>query len=309
MNFQKACLRDDIVTAKKLYTEGAYIHSDIEYVFRWSCFSGNFEIIEWLYSHGVDIDTGSKESAFGLSCRSGHIEVAKWLHSVGANIHACDEYAFRWTCYNGHFGVAQWLYTIGLININACNDVAFSDSCKYGHLEIAKWLYSLGDQTHNGHAAVNIHACNDEAFISSCKKGHLSIAKWLYSLGVDIHACDDEAFISSCQYEHFEIAKWFNEIEPFMLSKTIGKINLFDYEKLGISKESATLFKCIKTDDVFPEIYHIDENVLLALVHNNRVGQLTKLREQFSIIVFDIEDDVIVNFAIRPFKSKSARKI
>ena len=62
-------------------------------------------------------------------------------------------------------------------------------------------------------------------------------------------------------------------------------------------------------EEQFPPIDHVEENVLLALYYNNMIDQLTKLKEQFSFIIFDVEDDKIINFAIKPFRSKSARKI
>jgi len=64
-----------------------------------------------LHSQGADIHAQG-DYAFRYSCANGHLEIARWLHSHGANIHAEDDHAFERSCENGHLEVAQWLCEI-----------------------------------------------------------------------------------------------------------------------------------------------------------------------------------------------------
>lgn len=135
------------------------------------------------------------------------------------------------------------------------------------------------------------------------------MANWLYKLDTGVHVKIDTALVCSYNTGKFEIVKWLYELDPTIISKNIKKLDNFNYDMLGISKETSLLFQCIKNEVPFPEIDYIDECIIYSLVHYNMVDHLVKLRERFHFICFDIVDGKITDFTIKHFSSKSARKL
>lgn len=299
MDFLQACINGNIDLVKKIYVDGTDRYSNKEFAFQQCCAQGHLEIAIYLYSLGIIVN--NYDSSFVVSCNNGHFEMAKWLFSLDSSrLEYSKEKAFILSCSEGHLEIAQWIHSLN-VNIHSKDESAFRQSCKRGQFKVAQWLHSLG---------ADIHVKDEYAFRRCCKNGTLEMAQWLYSLGADIHIRDDFVFINSCRQANFEIARWLHHIDPMMVSKLNLKLNHqnFNYEALRISEESATLFRCIRKGEPFPPVDNIEENVLWSLYHNNMIDELTKLREQFSFIIFDIEAGAITNFAIKPFRSKSARK-
>lgn len=109
-----------------------------------------------------------------------------------------------------------------------------------------------------------------------------------------------------CHNSHLEYSSMTSRnLMPIIVK---GFTNTPDYESIGISKQSADLLECVRLGESFPVIDDIEEIVLESLCHYNMIEQLTKLKEQFSFITFDIVNDKIENFAIKHFRTKNARE-
>lgn len=175
----------------------------------------------------------------------------------------------------------------------------FIATCQNGDLDKAISMYESYRYPHN---------ILFTSFINSCTGGHFELSKWLLGLGVDIRASSDAAFIISCMHDRFEIIKWIYELDPNILLENIRNIHHIDYGKLGISEESAMPFECIKHNNPFPEIEHIDKNVIYSLAYYNMIGHLVRLREQFNFILFDVVDGKVTNLSFKMFRSKNANK-
>ena len=113
--FEHACSLGFLEYAKYLVNENDIdIHTSNDYAFRWSCYNGHLEIVQWLVQLGessgytkIDIHT-SNDYAFILSCARGNVEIVQWLIQLGESsgytkidIHASNDYAFSSSCENG----------------------------------------------------------------------------------------------------------------------------------------------------------------------------------------------------------------
>ena len=110
--------------------------------------NGKLEEIQSFYEqYKLHIDiSADNEHAFRYACYNGHLELVQWLYQIKPtiDISADNEHAFRGACENGHLNVAQWLYKIKpTIHISARDEYAFRIACEYGHLELAQWLQTL----------------------------------------------------------------------------------------------------------------------------------------------------------------------
>jgi len=181
------------------------------------------------------------------------------------------------------------------VDINHEEKSALMKSCLHGNLEIVKWLYDLNPNL----PAEEIN----NMFLKSCESGIIELAQWVYSLCVNIPDYSD-IFRCCCEEGDVDIAKWLYSIDKTVLFKTIRDIGNIDLQDLGVRDESILLFECIRNGDLLPQIYDIEDEVIIPLVHYNMVSHLETLREQFTYINFDVVDGKVTDFRIdRPTKS------
>lgn len=188
---------------------------------------------------------------------------------------------------------------------------ALISCCQNGYLEMVKWLCSLGAlSSDNSMSSVekeaDINFKLDWTFKNCCRGGDLETAKWLYRLSSNIQA-HNNPFMQSYLHEQFEVAELLLGLDPTIISKHIKSIRSVDFDKLGISAQSAILFEHIKNNTEFPEIDEIEDSVLRSLEHYHMIDHLTKLSVQFPYINFEVDNGNITEFNINRVQIKSAR--
>lgn len=254
-----------------------YVTSNTE--FSQACETNNLNKAIRLYNLGVDIADINAE--FMSCCWGDRFELAKWLYSVGADIHIQQDSSFVNACHSGNLEIAKWLYSLGA-DIHAQNDLAFLCSCNNNDIELAKWLHSIG---------ADINALNCQAFRFNCEAGNLEIAQWLYDIG--IMKCD-----IPLENVNVETAKWLFTINPKLIIKSLKNIPKNTFDNLDISKETKILLECIINNAEFPPIEQVDDIVIYSVAYYNMINHMTKLKNQFSYIHFDIVNDKIENLVL-----------
>lgn len=229
---------------------------------------------------------------FVKACERGDLDQAITLYTIKLYTGSLLDVAFAYTCNNGHTAVAKWLSTKKSFDY----DKTLLITCKQDHVELCQWLSTLVDQN-----------VREKAFRSCCECRRTKMAKVLYALTYK-SAADIPTAVFELSTNHEETMRWLYSIRPLFLSETIKTV-IINYNLLGISPETQTLFFHIRFNWPFPKIETIDESVIHSLVHYNMIDHLLKLRDQFPYIVFDVVNDHIENFAIRRFGSKNARNV
>ena len=106
--FIKAAQNNQIDKLKNLLSQGADIHTDNDFVLRYSAGYGHLETVKLLFAQGANIHANDDE-ALRESAYYGHLEIVKFLLEHGANIHANDDEALKNSTLNKHYDVWQAL--------------------------------------------------------------------------------------------------------------------------------------------------------------------------------------------------------
>lgn len=130
----------DLETVQYLIENGADVHADNYYAFRWAAYNGHLGVVRLLVSVGADIHSFDDYAFRSASCY-GRLEMVKFLVSIGAKIHAKNDYAIRHASGNGHLETVKYLVSIGA---NVHNGGAIHCASCNGHLETVKFLVSCG---------------------------------------------------------------------------------------------------------------------------------------------------------------------
>jgi hypothetical protein len=104
-----------IEIVKILLANGANIDAideDGDSVLILACENGNLNIVELLFTKGVDIHANNDEP-FMLASRRGQLEVVKFLLANGANIHSEEDDAIIYASMNGYLEVVKFLLANG----------------------------------------------------------------------------------------------------------------------------------------------------------------------------------------------------
>lgn len=203
--FKNACFNGNLEIAQWIHSiniNNKILIRDINNIFIFSCYYGQYEIVEWLLSIGnIDVHH-DKESAFRLACCKGHFKIAKMLFiNYKINVNAKNSEAFRHASYYGYSEIVNWLLSLNLDNISiSALQESFRYACNNGHIDIAKILYSLNK--------INIHDQDEMAFRFACDSDRLNIVEWLLSLNIiDIHVINDVSFRNAYRENRREIIK------------------------------------------------------------------------------------------------------
>jgi hypothetical protein len=184
--FRTLCELGNLLAAQRLFDrfpDSIDIHCWDDSAFSRACYSGNMELVQWLYGlGGINIHSAFDEP-FINACGQ-NLEMAQWLYNFGEiNIHTKKDKPFNNACIFGHLDIAQWLYyNVGDGQINYSN-TGFRYAIECGHLDMVKWLYSLGGFD---------EAISSETYKIALRKGHLSLARWLYAIANENHSCSVE---------------------------------------------------------------------------------------------------------------------
>ena len=95
-------------------------------------------IIKELIEQGADIHVDN-DFAFRFASEFGHLETVKFLVEQGANIHANNDSALRTASLNGHLEIVKYLVEQGA-DIHVDNDEAIIWASKYGYIDIVEFL-------------------------------------------------------------------------------------------------------------------------------------------------------------------------
>ena len=74
-----------------------------------ACENGD-NIMYLLNSYDIDVHADN-EKGFRFACWKGHLNVVQYLleNNFNIDVHADNEYGFKWACYFGHLNVVQYL--------------------------------------------------------------------------------------------------------------------------------------------------------------------------------------------------------
>lgn len=143
--FHKLCICGHLEMAQQLFLNNTNkligIEIKINDIFAVTCYYGQLEVAQWLYSIIPSINVSvDDEFPFRSACEHGHLKVAQWLHSIKPtlNVSTEKEYAFRRACRNGHLDIAQWL-----LEIQPTIKVSDNYVHHYFGLKVRQWLYYI----------------------------------------------------------------------------------------------------------------------------------------------------------------------
>ena len=136
--FIKAAQNNQIDKLKNLLSQGADIHTDNDFVLRYSAGYGHLETVKLLFAQGANIHANDDE-ALRESAYYGHLEIVKFLVAQGANIHANDDGALIWAAYDGHLETVKFLVAQGA-NIHANNDEALKNAASGNNNDVWRVL-------------------------------------------------------------------------------------------------------------------------------------------------------------------------
>lgn len=151
--FDLSCVNGHLVIAQYIYNnfhELKYLLKDwtCYTIFRRSCLSGRFEVVQWLIEIcGDNLDiTGEKyksdkNESFLWSCERGHLELAQYLYPKCKPDQKLQYNAFLAAIKNNKEDVVMWMYESCDVNFDSVKDQAFKEACVNGHISIAKWIY------------------------------------------------------------------------------------------------------------------------------------------------------------------------
>lgn len=116
----------------KIY-ETAYDTSDLTLILNNACYIGNFELVKYLHSIGIECS----DDAMDISIENGHISIVEFLHSIGED-YSYD--AIYYACKYGYYDIVQFLHSIDADFTEEAMDIAVEN----GHISIVEFLDSIG---------------------------------------------------------------------------------------------------------------------------------------------------------------------
>lgn len=119
--------------------------------------NGYFEVVKYLYEHGVKSTCDSVDRAI----ENGHIEIVKYLTENGEN--EISETSFNIAAAKGYFEMIKYLSEIG---VNGTIE-AIEDAIENGNFDIVKFLYEEheGKYSKNKKKLINIARRNGRNYI------------------------------------------------------------------------------------------------------------------------------------------------
>lgn len=159
----------DLYPIEQAIKEGSNWHQDGSFGFRLACERGSRDVLEWMLSDSVFIQTWGRvdihaesEQGFRAACRNGDIKLVKRLTSRKVeedgygrvNIHACNEEGIRGAIQRGHLPVIQYLLGPNLmecwvnVDVEDCKQRWMSEAYSWNRIEILEYLVqSMEDQS------------------------------------------------------------------------------------------------------------------------------------------------------------------
>lgn len=219
--------------------DGYNLHYDRQELFTTSCFKGQIRLAKFFYR---EIDIKNKDMGFRLACYSGNLELVKWLYQIDGklDIHYNDDIedldsAFASACYSGNLELVKWIYQID--NKTDIYKDTLSVSGLGGHLKIMKWLFGLDKNLDNWPDLVGV-------FELSYINGYLHVAKWLIEIGANLHfVVKADFYLKEHINEYvrdsrrFEMFDWMINLYREKKIKSYFHVSLVSCYKFGLIKQ------------------------------------------------------------------------
>lgn len=115
------------------------IHDDYSKLFIRMCEFNHLNIAKWLY-YDIRINSSGDNDAFVVACLHGDYEMIEWLISTGVNIYHKDGEGITNAYINGHCEATDLLYEMHGSTSFFRKDNNFELICKKGYLEMVKYV-------------------------------------------------------------------------------------------------------------------------------------------------------------------------
>jgi len=183
-----AVAKNDLILLKELEKNGADIHQDNDKAFLIACMTGNLEVLDYLLSRGLNVNTTSPATwgatnyhvygnGLSLAVTNEKWSVYDYLLEKGINLNLNDSLALQNLIVKGDLDRIKYLVSKGA-DVNASD--ALINALMENQWEIAHYLI---DETN-----IDIHANEDFALRNSCVKNKFDIVKKLVEKGADVNA-------------------------------------------------------------------------------------------------------------------------
>ena len=90
--FINSCTNGHLQVSKLLlqYKSNINIYLNNDYIFRWTCSGGYFDVVKWLYSL-KEPSSNTLVRSCNWSFDNGHLEIVRWLINKGVDLYQCPK--------------------------------------------------------------------------------------------------------------------------------------------------------------------------------------------------------------------------
>ena len=225
-----------------------------------ACKSGNFELVKWIWSHGLKIIPDGENilynnlmEFFGESCESGNLELVQYIWNIILIILPESDTSFITSvlkessfhaCKSGNFELVKWLDDI--MTSRDINDKNFNHLFNVylsGNLELAEYILPLCKDS----VALDINYVLKQLFVNVCEckndEDSIILLDFLIKFAAemnepfDFHYEDETILKLACKNGHLELVK-----HLFNLQDVYGMINFHNNNYIIDSDVKKTLF-------------------------------------------------------------------
>ena len=126
-------------TFKYLIKNGANIHADDDYVFRYCAQNGHIAIMDWFKNSGFEYKYD--ERAINHASQYGHIAVLDWFKNSYFEF-KYDKWTINYASLNGHIAVLDWFKNSGFKF--KYDESAINYASLNGHVTVLDWFKNSG---------------------------------------------------------------------------------------------------------------------------------------------------------------------